>query len=60
MKRLSETELVYPVDVAVRRDLQAPALKISGNGAYLGLDQTTAAELIPLLEHFVRTGELPE
>lgn len=60
MKQLSETENVYPVTVSVRDGVASPEMVISGSGARLMLDQTTAAELLPMLAHFIATGELPE
>lgn len=60
MKHLSETANVYAVDVSVKQGVVSPEMEIKGHGARLSLDQTTAAELLPMLEHFIKTGELPE
>lgn len=64
--KLSETENVGPLDLKVSMGVSAPELHINAYnddlGAVIGiaLDQITAAELLPILQHFIETGELPE
>jgi hypothetical protein len=64
--KLSETENVGPLDLKVSAGVSAPELHINAYnddlGAVIGiaLDQTTAAELRPILQHFIETGELPK
>lgn len=59
--QLSETENVYPVEVGVRDSVVGRELQLFiVPKVFVALDQTTAAELLPILEHFIKTGELPE
>lgn len=64
--KLSETENVWPLDLEVSDGVSTPELYVSSYNEELdavigvSLDQTTAAELLPILRHFIETGELPE
>lgn len=60
--KLSETANVYPVKVFTHQSAVSNELRLIGDGCSSGvaLDQTTAAELLPILQHFIATGELPE
>lgn len=60
--KLSETENVYPVKVFTHQSVVSNELRLLGDGCKQGvaLDQTTAAEFLPILQHFIETGELPE
>lgn len=59
--KLSETENVYSVDVKVRDGVKKnPELNLVARGYAISLDQQTAAEFLPILQHFIETGELPE
>lgn len=60
--KLSETDNVYPVEVFTHQSVVSNELRLIGDGFNQGvaLDQTTAAELLPILQHFIATGELPE
>jgi hypothetical protein len=60
--KLSETDNVYPVEVFTHQSIVSNELRLIGDGCNEGvaLDQTTAAEFLPILEHFIATGELPE
>lgn len=60
MKQLSETPNVHSVNVFVDEGVDGPEMRIFGHGTGLSLDKTTATELLPMLEHFIKTGELPE
>ena len=60
--QLKETVNVHPLDLEID-----PA--VDGFGATLrlnfcihevSLDQETAQQLMPILEHFIKTGELPD
>jgi len=64
--KLSETVNVFPVRVEVEPGVISPEIVLygwhSGLDAEVGisLDATTAAELIPVLQHFIKTGELSQ
>lgn len=65
--KLSETNNVNPVTVSVRPSVEANALRLTATDSRdadieftIALDQTTAAEFLPILQHFIATGELPE
>jgi len=59
--QLSETENVYPVEVEVRDSVVGRELQLFINPfVFVALDQTTAAELLPILEYFIKTGEMPK
>ncbi|EEH8063305.1 hypothetical protein G3R67_003445 [Salmonella enterica subsp. enterica serovar Agona] len=60
--KLSETDNVYPVTVFTHGSVVSNELRLIGDGCDEGvaLDQTTAAELLPILQYFIETGELPE
>ena len=58
--KLSETENVYPVELTIEESVVSNALRLNIKRGYVALDQTTAAELLPILQHFIATGELPE
>lgn len=58
-----ETENCFGGKVSVRDGIVSPEINIwikCPNGAFmLGLDQEQAALLVPVLQHFVETGEMP-
>lgn len=58
--QLSETENSYGVDIVVRDGVVSREMLLCSCDIELSLDQTTAAELLPILQHFIKTGELPE
>lgn len=65
--KLSETNNVNPVTISVRTSVEAKELRLTATDSLdadirftIALDQTTAAELLPVLQHFIATGELPE
>lgn len=58
--KLSETENVWPVTVVVVDGVVSPSLALKIRTGEVCLDQQTAAELLPILQHFIATGELPE
>ncbi len=58
--QLSETENVYPARIVVRESVVSNEMLLCAKNVAFALDQTTAAELLPILEHFIKTGELPE
>lgn len=64
--KLSETDNSWPVTVTVRDGVVSREMLLSANDALDGtpieisLDQQTATELLPALQHFIATGDLPE
>lgn len=58
--KLPETENVFPVNVSVQEAVISNALCLSVKGWHIALDQTTAEVFLPVLIHFINTGELPE
>lgn len=65
--QLSETNNVNPVTISVGPSVEGNELHLTATDALdadvtleIALDQTTAAELLPILQHFIETGELPE
>lgn len=65
--KLSETNNVMPVEVTVGTSVEGNELRLTTKDSIdndmefqLALDQQTAAELLPILQHFIATGELPE
>lgn len=58
--KLSETENVYPVEISVLEGVDGPELFLKYKGAGVSFDEITAAEFLPILQHFIATGELPE
>lgn len=60
--KLSETDNVYPVSVFIHESVVSNELRLIGDGCKHGvsLDQQTAAELLPALQHFIATGDLPK
>lgn len=65
--KLSETNNVNPVTVSVGPSVEGNELQLTATDSLdadinftIALDQQTAAELLPILEHFIATGELPE
>lgn len=65
--KLSETNNVMPVGVSVGPAVEGNELRLTTKDSIdndmefqLALDQQTAAELLPILQHFIETGELPE
>lgn len=65
--QLSETINVFPVDIAVRQGIAGPELDLNAKSAVdpevdiqIAFDQQTAAEFLPILQHFIETGGLPK
>ena len=58
--RLSETENVYALRISTRPGVKSNELVLEARGYKMSLDQQTAAEFLPILQHFIATGELPE
>lgn len=58
--QLSETKNVFATQLRTRDGVEGKELNIICHNHGIALDQTTAAELLPILEHFIKTGELPE
>lgn len=62
--KLSDTANVYQLNLEIGQSVDGPVIELSdprANDYYeLCLDKTTAAEFIPILQHFIATGELPE
>ena len=65
--QLSETINVFPVDISVRQGVAGPELDLRaksdgdrGRPVEIALDQQTAAEFLPVLLHFIETGEMPK
>lgn len=59
--KLSETVNTYPVKLDIEPSVDGTnMLALWVNDVGVGVDRTTAAELIPILQHFIATGELPE
>ena len=60
--QLDETVNVFPVDLEIdpaEGEFDA-VLKLSFLLSEIVLDQETAQQLLPILEHFIKTGELPD
>jgi len=60
--KLSETDNAYPVTVFTRKSVVTNELWLIPDGCNVGvaLDQTTAVKLLPILQHFIERGDLPE
>lgn len=58
--KLSETENVEQIELRIVPSVVSNCLGLRSKGVGLAIDQKTAAELIPILQHFIATGELPE
>lgn len=59
--KLSETVNVETVTVLIEPSVDGTGvLAVWCEEMGVGLDRTTAAELIPILQHFIKTGGLPE
>lgn len=62
--KLSDTPNVYPLNLKIGKSVDGPVIELSDPMAdeyyELCLDKTTAAEFLPILQHFIATGELPE
>lgn len=58
--QLSETVNVYPVTLSTYQGVDGPELSLEYACAGVSLDQQTAAEFLPILRHFIETGELPQ
>lgn len=63
--QLSDTVNVYPVNISVRQGVAGPELDLRaksdgarGRTVEIALDQQTAAEFLPVLLHFIETGEM--
>ena len=57
---LSGTVNAQAVELRIEESVKSDMLGLWCNGTGLGVDQQQAAELLPILEHFIKTGELPE
>ncbi|WQY91278.1 hypothetical protein [Hafnia phage TS33] len=55
---LPETENVRPVTVSVRDVVVSNELRLSINYGSISLDQATAEVFLPVLIHFINTGEM--
>lgn len=65
--QLSDTVNVSPVNISVRQGVAGPELDINAKDAVdpevdiqIAFDQQTAAEFLPILQHFIETGGLPK
>ena len=65
--QLSDTVNVYPVNISVRQGVAGPELDLNAKDAVdpevdiqIAFDQQTAAEFLPILQHFIETGGLPK
>lgn len=58
--KLSETNNVHTVNVSVGDAVEGRELNLTWKMHQITLDQQTAAELLPILQHFIETGGLPE
>lgn len=65
--QLSDTVKVYPVNISVRQGVAGPELDLNAKDAVdpevdiqIAFDQQTAAEFLPILQHFIETGGLPK
>lgn len=58
--QLSETEIVYAATIKRLDNGDGPELRVLTRGGGVAFDQQTAAEFLPILQHFIKTGELPE
>lgn len=65
--QLSDTVNVYPVNISVRQSVAGPELDLNTKDAVdpevdiqIAFDQQTAAEFLPILQHFIETGGLPK
>lgn len=56
--KLPETENVFPVNVSVQEGVISNGLRLSVKGGSIALDQTTAKVFLPVLQHFIETGEM--
>lgn len=57
MIQISESNLCWPFDVKLDED---NCFVMQGDGFDITCCPQQAAELLPLLKHYVETGELPE
>lgn len=57
---LKETDNAFSVEVKIEGSVKSNMLALWCNRKGIGVDQKQAAELLPILEHFIKTGELPE
>lgn len=58
--QLSETEIVYAATIKRLDSGDGPELRVLVRNTGVAFDQKTAAEFLPILQHFIKTGELPE
>ncbi|EIK3148123.1 hypothetical protein LJ084_003990 [Salmonella enterica] len=59
--KLSETKIVYAATVVRCDHGDGPELRVlTAPSKGIAFDQQTAAEFLPILQHFIETGELPE
>lgn len=65
--QLSDTVNVSPVNISVRQGVAGPELDLiaesddAWDGPFgIAFDQQTAAEFLPVLLHFIKTGEMPK
>lgn len=56
--KLPETENVFPVNVSVQEGVISNELRLSVKCGSIFLDQTTAEVFLPVLQHFIETGEM--
>lgn len=55
--KISESKLCWPFDVTLDED---KCFVMAGDGYDITCCPEQAKELLPLLQHYVETGELPE
>lgn len=65
--KLSETNNVMPITISVGPSVEGNELRLETTDSLdtdtaieMVFDQQTAAEFLPILQHFIATGELPE
>lgn len=59
--KLSETELVYGATIERYEHPEGVEIRVSTKPLVgVAFDQQTAAEFLPILQHFIATGGLPE
>lgn len=59
--QLSETINAFAVEVVIEPSVDGTnMLALWCNSKGIGVDKTQAVKLLPILEHFIKTGELPE
>lgn len=59
--KLSETKIVFAAELEVVNHGDGGELRVfTSPTAGIAFDKQTAAEFLPILQHFIATGELPE